>query len=539
MSSEREKLIEVWLDNANERQYQFAFRNALISAGYTILHNTSHTALELGKDIIALSPEGELFAYQLKGNPGGRITISQWQDLIAQINTLVYQPITSPALSKSKPHTPVLVTNGEIHEDVAAAITLFNSAIVGPNARPLQTIARGQLLQQILQTAATIWPTDVPTQRRLLNMLVASGDDELPLDEFAKIIDAVLGQERYSSDAIPSIHLVLSIISSSWIAKGNYYELVKMYVIATVAIAAFQERWNRRSARDVRHIDEVSFDTRSHLEQVILDLFNNYNDKPLVNEHIFWEFGYFHARKKMISGLLSAALLYEELKLSVELRDFVRNFVCKTKHSHFLVWEGIVPYCLAEIWALSNVQGTNEPDRRLFQLLQGILFCNDSELPINRLPAPYYELHDVVSWKFGPYLQNTQSPLNRDSFYRRSWFAEPLFQMLVRRNYKKSCKSFWSELTKFIHARTRLPSAVEYSQRTCQAAVAEDMVIPTPQPKRWEEAVQDASRITTPLIPSSLKQRPAIVLMYSLFVPYRMDRDIILWLDRVYSTTWY
>jgi hypothetical protein len=35
MSSEREKLIEIWLDNAGERQYQFAFRNALLWAGYT------------------------------------------------------------------------------------------------------------------------------------------------------------------------------------------------------------------------------------------------------------------------------------------------------------------------------------------------------------------------------------------------------------------------------------------------------------------------------------------------------------------------
>src|SRR5882762_3163715 len=96
MSSEREKLIEIWLDSATERQYQFAFRNALLSAGYTILHDTSHTALELGKDILALAPDGALHAYQLKGNPGSRLTISQWHSLILQINTLVYQPVSHP-----------------------------------------------------------------------------------------------------------------------------------------------------------------------------------------------------------------------------------------------------------------------------------------------------------------------------------------------------------------------------------------------------------------------------------------------------------
>src|SRR5271165_1786041 len=109
MSSEKEKLIEIWLDSAGERQYQFAFRNALLSAGFTILHNTSHTALELGKDVIAVSPDGELFAYQLKGNPSGRLTISQWQQLLPQINTLVYQPVSHPSIKAGTPHIPVLV----------------------------------------------------------------------------------------------------------------------------------------------------------------------------------------------------------------------------------------------------------------------------------------------------------------------------------------------------------------------------------------------------------------------------------------------
>src|ERR1700730_8258535 len=148
MSSERQKLIEIWLDSAGERQYQFAFRNALLTAGYTILHNTSHTALELGKDILAIAPDKRLVAYQLKGNPSGRLTISQWQELIPQINTLVYQPVSHPGVKAGTLHTPVLVTNGENHEDVLAAIAAYNAGLTVtlPKAKPLETIARGQLL---------------------------------------------------------------------------------------------------------------------------------------------------------------------------------------------------------------------------------------------------------------------------------------------------------------------------------------------------------------------------------------------------------
>jgi hypothetical protein len=163
VSSEREKLIEIWLDNAGERQYQFAFRNALLFAGHTILHNTSHTALELGKDIVAVAPNGDLIAYQLKGNPGGRLTISQWHQLLPQINTLVYQPVSHPAVKAGSIHISVLVTNGEIHEDVYAAIAGYNTELESalPKRSSLQTIARGQLLKQIIDSAETLWPVDV------------------------------------------------------------------------------------------------------------------------------------------------------------------------------------------------------------------------------------------------------------------------------------------------------------------------------------------------------------------------------------------
>jgi hypothetical protein len=265
MNSEREKLIEIWLDSAGERQYQFAFRNALLGDGYTILHDTSHTALELGKDIIACSPSGELFAYQLKGNPGGRITIAQWQTLIAQIQTLIYQPISHPSIKAGTPHTPVLVTNGEIHEDVYAAINGLNASIVGPNARKLQTITRGPLLEQIIKAADTVWPVDIGAQRNVLNIYVSEGDDELPVQEFVSLLSDGLPADKYSETAIPAMHLIAAIVSSNWIERSNYFELVKMYSLLAVSAACYQARWRRTRKRDNTFIDEILHNLKSHL----------------------------------------------------------------------------------------------------------------------------------------------------------------------------------------------------------------------------------------------------------------------------------
>src|SRR3954471_23919489 len=86
-SSELVKWIEIWLDRAGERAYQPAFLSALTFHKYKIVHNTSHNSLELGNDVIARAPNGDLIAFQLKGNPGTRLTMGQWHEIYPQVIT--------------------------------------------------------------------------------------------------------------------------------------------------------------------------------------------------------------------------------------------------------------------------------------------------------------------------------------------------------------------------------------------------------------------------------------------------------------------
>src|SRR6266481_6388018 len=74
MISVVERLIESWLDSQTERRYQPAIIQLLVSEGWSVLHNTRHSPIELGKDVIARDPGGLLHCFQLKGNPGSRVT---------------------------------------------------------------------------------------------------------------------------------------------------------------------------------------------------------------------------------------------------------------------------------------------------------------------------------------------------------------------------------------------------------------------------------------------------------------------------------
>lgn len=52
-----EKLLENWLDSASERSYQAVFVQILSAQGYRVVHSTRHTALEYGKDVLAIDPD--------------------------------------------------------------------------------------------------------------------------------------------------------------------------------------------------------------------------------------------------------------------------------------------------------------------------------------------------------------------------------------------------------------------------------------------------------------------------------------------------
>lgn len=312
-----------------------------------------------------------------------------------------------------------------------------------------------------------------------------------------------------------------------------------MYVLLAIAAVCYQARWNRQRRIDELFIDEIISDVQTLMREFVRDLRENYNDRPLLNKNIFSEWGYFHPRKKMISGLVSAAMLDRDLNFDGNTWDFLWDLVCKAKHSRFLVWEGIVPYCLAEFWALCNIQGTVEPDTRLFALAQSIIGANNNEDDAMQLPGPYYTLGEVVRWQNKMFLGKFRSRIDGDSHYRRAWFAEPLFMLLVRRNYKSACQLLWPNLTRFIHTRTRLPTSGDFGPMICENAIAEDNLSDVSKQRTWSDLTSEASEECIPKIPERLLDKPVLVLLYCMFMPQRMDRDIILWLDRKFCKSWY
>ena len=189
-----ERIIENWLDKAGEKTFQDAFCAMLAAEGHTIIHLTRHCAMELGKDILTIGPDGIPCAYQLKGNPGGKLSISQWRDEVsAQVFDLVVGRIVHPALDASLPHHKAfLVTNGDLSEEVSRAIDDMNRKW-SDQGQPLKldVIVRGQLLSGAKALGTSLWPSELLDTKTLLELYLTDGNSPLLKDKLVVLFESI------------------------------------------------------------------------------------------------------------------------------------------------------------------------------------------------------------------------------------------------------------------------------------------------------------------------------------------------------------
>jgi hypothetical protein len=150
----------------------------MISEGWHVVHNTRHSPLEFGKDIIARDPAGQLYAIQLKGNPGSRLKKSEAQEMLPQITELLDVPVpTIYRRTADEKHIAVVATNGEIDEEARVLFESIASRTTNPlcPATELRLWARGDLLRRFGDKLLQVWPTTLTGMRRVFELYTADG----------------------------------------------------------------------------------------------------------------------------------------------------------------------------------------------------------------------------------------------------------------------------------------------------------------------------------------------------------------------------
>ena len=531
-----EKVVENWLDKATERSFEKPFCYMLSAEGHTIIHPTKHNAMEMGKDIITIAPDGTPCAFQLKT---GNISLSKWRNEIGpQINSLVQGKINHPSVDSSEHHRSYFVTNGNIAETVSREIDDANQTwmtLVHPDCY-LKTIVRGQIFEKAKKLGIDLWPSELTDIKTLLEMFLESGAGVLPKKKLASLFESTIplklldnGEtppKTHCARAIASTGLLCAIATSSFTNENNHVGEIEAWMLYIAYVLAVAERW-KLPVKAYKNELEIAKDS---IYNSLANLCDEIKERDELIEGDLLEDSYvYRIRLTWLLGLMSVYALWRR-KDGISKND-VDNFLsdfCREKRPQLELWgEAAVPQFLAFFWYFRKTTGTTDPDFLLLDLISLICKYNGPNSK-TFLANPYYEVEDILPHLLAPILGPSEDPLD-DTFTGKSYALEGIVHLVVRRNWKQNMKIRWPGISRLNYISFKPENSWDFYRWENENGTRKDM-----SPKKtqeWEELKKLARDPGGDCIPLSIKDDPILLLLFLCVYPHRMNAEIMRWLD--------
>lgn len=534
-----ERVLENWLDNASERSLQVPFAHMLQAEGYTVVHISRHCGMEMGKDLIAIDPNGIPCAMQLKGAGGKRITLARWRNEIApEVNDLLTGKIVHPSISDPESHRSILVTNGELAEEVARAIDDLNrfwSDRGHPEIR-LETMLRGELLDRAKQAGSSLWPSELRDVRAYLEFFLLDGRRRLPKEKLASLLASVLplhqppvvtGNSGEPSRAelmrrISSCALLCSFATSPFSTYENHVAELEAWTIFLAYVFATAECWSLDPGSIKRHVDIVKDTICSRLESLCEELMTRKHyveGDPLADQPVYL------MRMTLLLALMSIYGLWRRQRQDEPGGQdaFIETFLRRRKHQLFLWGEAAVPQFLAIFWYWRNIDASLGPEYLLQRLVDAIAAQND---PRGResLANPYFDENAVMARLLG-----FPDDHPNESSRGLSYTIDGLVSLLVRRGWKQYMKINWPAISR-LSAYSFIPEEL-WQYYLWRSSRGTNIVASPPLTKAWADLQNEAEDDSGSSIPQLLRQDPVLFLLFLVVFPHRVRADAIRWLD--------
>lgn len=456
-----ERIIENWIEKINERSFEKPFCYMLSSQGYTRVHLTRHNAMEMGKDIIAIAPDGVPCAFQLKTANKGRIGLNQWtKELKPQVDQLITNSIVHPSIKTSIHHRSYLVANGDLEEEVSRSITDMNTAYKrqGFKKYQLQTILKGQLLKWARELETNLWPVELNDITTLLEIYLKDGKEILPKAKLCHLLEIIfLNHDDRPSKAecsriIASAAVINSLAISNFSNHKNHIAEIEAWMIFIAYLFAFVEKWSLAREQWDNEFQIARDSIYTSIEELIIEVQNK--TEIVEGDKLSEPFYFYRIRITWLISFFSIYAIWKMDKKSEEneLDEFIRQF-CLNKRSQLLVWgEACIPQFLAFYWYFRKINATSEPDTLIANLIDHISKANkpiriksekNTREEFTTLANPYFGIEEVIQ----RVLDLSDEPPN-DYFYGSSYYLASLLHILVRRNYKRFLQVQWSNISR-------------------------------------------------------------------------------------------
>lgn len=523
-----EKLLENWLDSAGERTYQASFVQMLAAQGYSVLHSTRHCALEFGKDVIAIAPDGVPCAFQLKGNPGGRLGLSEFRsDVQPQLVQTMSQPIVFPGIPDGVAHRSYLVSNGYFDEEVQRAVDDLNR---WPYMSKLSLIGRGQLLAWANDLGTSLWPSEMSNIREFLELFLHDGRDLLPMKRLSLMLEEILAlrltdpplKAAQLERAIPSAALLTGVATHHFSQVDNHFAIASAWCLFVVSAISSHQRsgvvMNARSKESILLAERAIMDSLVALWQEMQVRQDLIEGNALAEPEIYrW-------RYTLLCGLLSTLWFFPDESSEATTRKTAVAEWLQRNHDYLFLWgEAAIPCFLALHFFLRSTDGSEKPLLELTGLFQAVIGSNQMGSE-HALPDPYYGFEDVGRALYGLKSTPESSSLKEETFAGSSYSAELILQLMASSGLKEHCKHGWPLFNRLCHKRFVPAQKWQYGLLKCTEGVEETRQYPPEY--TWEKLRNDAAVEMCDYLPDKLLAKPHLLLLWIIIAPHRLTSDV-------------
>lgn len=524
-----EKLLENWLDSASERSYQAVFVQVLSGMGYRVVHSTRHSALEFGKDVLAIAPDGIGCAYQLKGHPGGRLGLSQFRSEIQpQMVQLMSQPVIYPGFPADS-HRTYLVSNGYFEEEVHRAVDDLNRSPHYPYKATL--VSRGELLDWCKSMGASLWPSELPDVRLLLELVLSNPRELLPIEKLSVLLGKILDSDPADTIQIkqPEFHrkvtsaaLLTGIATAHFAKEKNHYAVAYAWALLAVMVIGAAEKHQHPLAGAAKETlglaEEAALDALIELWGEVAERKHLVEGDPMSDPEVYgWRYGV------VLGALSSLAVAHDANSLLDDGAGSELKAWLLKRHQGLNLWgEGAVANLVPWLVYLRKHEPTLRPDYEIAGLVEAVVKRNqhDSE---SALPSPYFGAEEVIRNQLSLDKHGDASDLRRETFSGSAYTAEALLHLLVRTNLKRECKSIWPDYTRLGHRRLVFSAPWHYCLLNVDVGVDEARLYPPSY--EWAKLKSEATHKGNPPIPSELLARNWLLVFWWQIAPHRFTSD--------------
>lgn len=552
-----ERVVENWLDNANERGYENAFCQVLTAKGHTIIRRPAHGPTEHGKDIVTRDRRGRLHAYQLKT---GNLDKSTWRQIRGEVEELINVPLQEPGISPKTRFTPHMVTNGELKEPVKDEVRARSQGANGQGYRRLEFTKRDDLLRSFIDLHGTILPGTPGDFERFLRLYLADKRAFLAKDEFSEFLLASLqspakGKKPQLRRAVAATAVLENYILSGYIKAENHLAVAEGWMLVFAHVLRTVEA-THESSDDWLPSVELCIDgwetATSALVQGAMISTNWVQGDVSVDDFVFGH------RKTLLIGYLATFALYRRLtKRPLDNEDgiFVR---VAAELSTLRFWgESATPHFLAAVFFLWKRGDEGKAVGLCAALIKTITRLNGNEQQPG-LPDPYLESPDILRRELSArraaevmqfVLQHDRSRDNLapEGYYKalaslahnaagkpawdvwqafagRSFGIRCLVEFLARRAWKRTLKGLWYDITRVDYA--EFAPAKSWDLYLWRAKKGTLVTRRFRRPETWENLVLAANgktRTRTILF----RQFPQLLMPFALVYPHRLTPDLV------------